>query len=125
MATVQNDLAATVKHNCVSCGSQSENHTEPGYLDKWNGITQWTCPDCVIEFRETANNAELAHRHGVSVHQVGDVYDNAPAETLKKWFVAVRGGDFPEIDITAIPLADSANDAYANAVKYLNLERPD
>ena len=86
MATVQNRMAAAVKkeqHECVSCGSRSENHTEPGYLDKWNGITQWTCPDCVIEFRETANNAELAHRHGVSVHQVGEVYGNAPADTLK------------------------------------------
>jgi len=64
----------------------------------------------------------LCHENGVSVHQVGDVYGDAPPEILRKWFVAVTGNDFPDIDVAAIPLADSQDEAYVNAVKHLGLK---
>lgn len=65
---------------------------------------------------------DICHQHGVAVYQVGEVYDNAPPEFLAKYFVAVTAGDFPGIEIEAIPLTDSEAEAYQIAVTTLNLE---
>lgn len=68
------------------------------------------------------NAADLCHQHGIAVYQVGEVYGNAPPEFLKKYFVAVTVGYFPDVEIEAIPLAESEEEAYQIAVTALKLE---
>ena len=75
---------------------------------------------------------EIAHddaswclQQGIAVYQVGDVYDtDADGEPItevdcEKWFVSILVGSFPEDLVRAIPLASTAEEAEANAVKYL------
>ena len=73
------------------------------------------------------SDKELCDAHSVSIHQVGEVYVHdqsgrllSEAEKLK-WFVGVRVDDYPDETIRAIPLADTEEEAMANAVKYLGL----
>lgn len=54
------------------------------------------------------------HDYGIAVYQVGQVYDNAPPEFLKKYFVAITAQD-DGIAVETIPLANSENEAYHNA----------
>lgn len=70
---------------------------------------------------------ELCARNNVTVHQVGDVYDqeedgrSIPEREKDMWFVAIRAGDYPTSLVRSIPLADTEAEANANAVKYLGL----
>jgi len=75
----------------------------------------------MLRTAQTMTAAELCHRHGVAVYEVGQVYGNAPPEFLKKWFVAITAGD-DGIAVESIPLADSEGEAYQIAVTALKLE---
>ena len=71
------------------------------------------------------DDASWCMQHGIAVYQVGDVYDtDADGEPIteadrEKWFVSILVGSFPEDLVRAIPLASTAAEAEANAVKYL------
>ena len=64
---------------------------------------------------------DLCHSRGIAVYQVGEVFGNAPPATLRQWFVAFSPESFPGIEAEALPLANTADDAYRNAVRILNL----
>lgn len=63
---------------------------------------------------------EACHDLGITVYQVGQVYDNAPAEFLKKYFVAITAGD-DGIAAETIPLGDTEEHAYQIAYERLIL----
>lgn len=80
----------------------------------------------MLRAAQTMTAAELCHRHGIAVYQVGQVYGEAPPEFLKKFFVSVTGDSFGEFDIEAIPLADTRAEAYeiaANSLKLWSIEK--
>lgn len=66
-------------------------------------------------------NTQLCARHRIAIYQVGEVFGNAPPDVLQKFFVSVIDGDFPDIDVTAIPLGDTYAQAEQIAVQHLGL----
>ena len=72
---------------------------------------------------------QLAERE-VQVRKVGDIYADHPygddgkpisAEDMDKWMVTVLAGSWPSSTIRAIPLAETAEQAWANACIHLTL----
>lgn len=72
---------------------------------------------------------DLCIRNHVTIHLVGEVYEEdeegrpIPEQDRGKWFVAIRSGDFPTDLVRSIPLANTEEEARANAVRYLGLRR--
>lgn len=76
------------------------------------------------------SNADLCARNGITIHQVGEVYETdrlgrtIPETDREKWFVATPAGAYPTELIEAIPLSASAQEAEALAVRRLGLRDP-
>ncbi len=73
-------------------------------------------------------NSELCIKYGIRIEVVGDVYSETqdgspvPPHELNMFMVGTPAGLFDEATVEAIPLAATAEDAEALAVKCLNLQ---
>lgn len=49
-------LMSAQHYQCANCGATGP--LESGHMDKWNGVEQWICPDCIEAFKREAHAAD-------------------------------------------------------------------